>query len=460
MCQRGTINLLLFLLVLGLAGCTASLRNQSWPDPRPLGREFPTYRPPYRTPSPPSLPPEVEEPTGVITLPQALSLALMRNPELAAFSWEVRAQEAKTLQAGLLANPQLSFDMEDFAGSGAFSGTRRSQATLQLGQLIELGGKRARRVRFASLTGDLAGWDYETKRIAVLTKASRAFIEVLHGQERLRLTQSVVDLAKEVLNTVSERVRAGKVSPIEETRANAALSFARIELERAKRNLEAARKQLATTWGSIEARFEKTEGELDSVPPSIPPLEGLLQRLKHNPELARWAAEISRRQASLEMEKTKRIPDITISAGYRRLQETDDNALVLGLTVPLPLFHRNQGAILEERYRLAKSEVERRAAEVRVMASLNEAYRQFSTSHAEVTALKAEALPAAQSAFDAISDGYRLGRFSYLELLDAQRTLFEGRERFLQALADYHKGGANLEQLIGEPLFGSREKLP
>lgn len=439
-------------LFIGLTGCTTYRPDTAWPKPRPLGKDIDTFRPPVKPGETLKEILQLEEPTDAITLRQALALALVKNPELAAFAWEVRAREAGVLEAGLIPNPEVGILVEDIGGSEEFRGVRQAQTTIQLSQLIELGGKRSARIRVASLTGDLAGWDYETKRIEVLTNVSKAFIEVLSAQERLALTEEIVRLAEQVTRTVSERVEAGKVSPIEETRTNATLSSIRIELEQAKRELEASRRRLAATWGSTNPQFEMAVGDLDSVPSSILSLEQLAERLIQNPGLVRWAAEMSLRQAVIDMEKSRAIPDIVVSGGYRRLNETDDNAFIVGVSIALPFFNRNQGRILEARYRLVKSEEERQAAEVRVTTLLSEAQKSLSIAHAEVTALKSRVIPAAQSAFDATSEGYRLGKFGYLDVLDAQRTLFDARFRYLRALTDYHKAVADVERIIGEPL--------
>jgi cobalt-zinc-cadmium efflux system outer membrane protein len=392
-----------------------------------------------------------EEPTGVISLREALTLALARNPDLAAFSWEVRAREARTLQAGLLPNPGLSVLVEDIGGSGDYHGFHQAQTTIQLSQLIELGGKRSARMQATSLTRDLAGWDYELRRIETLTQVSQAFTETLAAQQRSLLAEELVGLAEEVARTVSERVSAGKVSPIEATKSNIALSSVRIERERARLALEAARNRLAATWGSTTLRFNRVEGDLDAIAP-LPHLDRLVERIARNPALARWAVEMAQRQAFLQVERASAIPDITISGGYRRINETDDNAFVFGVSIPLPLFNRDQGSILEARHRLAKAEAERRAVEVRMTSALADAYRALATAHAEAVALKANVVPAAHSAFEGINEGYRLGKFGYLDVLDAQRTLFDARARHLQAVADYHRAVAEVERLVGEPL--------
>lgn len=445
------------VLLFGIAGCATDRSGTAFPEPRPLGSNLPAFRPPTKPEKAPQEPIEIEEPTGAITLRQALALALMKNPELQAFSWEVRAREAATLQAGLLPNPAIAADMQDLNGSGASIGdVRQPQTTLQLSQLIELGRKRSKRRDVASFTRDLAGWDYETKRIDVATRVSQTFIDVLGAQQQLALMEETVRLAEQVAGIVSERVKAGKVSPVEETKANVALSSTRIEMERARREWEASRKRLAATWGSTAPLFERAEGDLGPVS-AIPSLPQLAQRLSQNPDLARWATEISQRQALVDLEKSRAIPDITLMGGVRRYNTSEDNVFVVGLSIPLPLFNRNQGGIEEAHFRLTRAEEERRAAEVRVATALAEAYRALSTAYVEVTSLEKTVLPGAKTAFEAVNEGYRLGKFGLLDVLDAQRTFFGSRAQLLRALTDYHQAVADVERLIGERLDAVQE---
>jgi cobalt-zinc-cadmium efflux system outer membrane protein len=394
---------------------------------------------------------DIPEPTGQLTLLQAQTLALQHHPKLAAFGWEVRAGEARILQAGLPPNPEVEIEVEDFAGSGELQGFQGTEITIHLSQLIELAGKRRKRTRVAALERDLTAWDYEATRLDVLTQVTQAFVEVLSAQERLALTAELMRLAEQVLNTVAERVKAGKVSPVEETRARVALSTSRIAVERSQRELDAARKRLAAIWGSNPAVFEKAAGTLDTMV-AIPPAEQLVERLTQNPDLARWVTEMAQRQTALELAGAQGIPDPTIGGGFRHTRETGDNALVMSVSFPLPVFDRNQGGVLEARYQLAKAEQERRAVEIQGRAALAEAYAALSSAFGEATTLKNEVLPGAQRAFEAASEGYRQGKFGFLDVLDAQRTLFEARGQYLEVLAAYHQAAAEVERLIGEPL--------
>lgn len=425
----------------GFAATSGSL-----PEPRPLGRELPVA-----APETPISEPTAATATGELTLRQALALALLHNPDLAAFSWEVRVKEAEALQAGLLPNPELGIEMENFAGDDAFSGTDAAETTVTLSQLVELGGKRGKRRAAASLEANLAGWDFETRRLDVLTATAKSFVAVLAAQERLIQADELSALADRFFRTVSERVEAGKVSPVEQTRAQVPLSAAHVAQDRARLALEAARQELTALWGNEAATFERAVGTLESIAP-VPSQEQLTSLLEQSPDVARWKTEEQQRNARLALERANGIPDLTLFAGNRNLQETGDHAFVAGISIPLPLFDRNQGGIAAARAARSKAREERRSAYSQAVASLAAGYRDLSAAFVEARTLREEILPAAGQSFEAAEFGYREGKFGFLEVLDAQRTLFEVRGQYIEALAAYHQGRAEVERLIGAPL--------
>lgn len=385
-----------------------------------------------------------------LTLRDALALALQRNPELAAFANERSATEAAALQAGALPNPVLDITGDNFRNARkAEAGDRTT--TIQIGQLIELGGKRSARIRAAEAGRDLAGWDYEAKRIEIVSVVAQRFVDLLAAQQRQTLAEEAVALARQVSDAVARRVQAGKVSPVEETKARLAQASAEVELEQAGREGIAARSTLGVLWAAPGPRFEKAVGDLEKTPP-LPAYEQLAERVRDNPELARWSSELARRQAGVDAEKAKAIPDVTVTAGVTRFSQFDDRAYTFGISLPLPFFDRNRGGILEASRRLDKASDEQRVAEGRVLTELARVYQRLASIDKEIGALRTILLPGAQSAFDAATKGYQLGKFGFLDVLDAQRTLFQTRTQYLRALADYQRGVSEIERLVGGPL--------
>ncbi len=426
-----------------LAGCASSGGYSAMPTPRPLGS---AYTPGDAaadvtvTATNPAIP-------DVLQLTDALALALRGNPELAAFAYEVRAAEARVLQAGLLPNPELELAVDEVDRDGA--GFDSAETGVTLGQLFELGGKRRWRKRIAEAEGELAGWDFEAKRLDVYAGTAQRFTAVLTAQERLELARSGVALAEQVNRAVSQRVEAGKEPPLQASKSAAELELARLEANEAGNALGNARRKLAAMWGAQQADFASVNGKLSEVMPTVPTLDTLRPHLAENPDLARWETELRLGQAALSAEKAARIPDIEGSVGFVQYEEDGTEALAFGVGLPLPLFDRNQGNIAAAKHGLAKAEAERAAAEISLSTELAEAHALLIGAHQRVTALRDKVVPAMEAAFQAAHAGYQQGKFGFLDMLDAQRGLFEAKAALLDAQGGYQAALIDIQRLTG-----------
>ena len=386
--------------------------------------------------------PRATEPAAPLTLKAALELALGANPDLSAAGRELEAVEATITQAQVRPNPQISTLIEDERRA-----TRAT--TLQLNQPIELGGKRAARIEAAERGRDAASAELDAKRAEIRAAVMTAFFDVLTAQERLRLVQSSVQLAQRATIAASRRVAAGKVSPVEETKARVAEAGVRVESFQATSELSIARKRLAATWGSPSPRFERAEGPVETLP-TLPALGELNTRLANAPSLLRARLEVNRRQALAQVERTRRIPDVTVSLGTKRNEELGRNQAIFGISIPIPVFDRNQGNLLEALRRTDKARDELTATEVRLGSELAQAHERLNAVRQEVDALQNDILPGAQSAYDAATKGFELGKFSFLEVLDAQRTLLQAKSQYLRTLTEGYRAAAEIERVLGD----------
>lgn len=392
---------------------------------------------------------EREEKTD-LSLPEAVQHALKGNPEFAAYAKEITALEGAVVQAGLLRNPELAVEEEDIGAGGGAIGAQQF-ITIRLSQLIELGGKRHARVQTATLAQEVARKDYDAKRLELLMRVADAFIDVLAAQERSRLAEESIELAQAVLKAVAKRVQAGKAPPIEETKARVALSTVGIEHEQAHRDLAASRKRLSLLWGNPSPQFGRALGELTSAV-AVPSFEALMQRARLNPIALRSTMSVEHRRAALELEQARRIPDITVSTAVRHYQQARDTTALLTMSVPLPIFDRNQGNLHEATQRLDKAMDEQAATDLRLQTQLAQSYEALLAAQNEITVLRDEVLPAAKNAFEVANRGYELGKFGFLETLDAQRTLFQNQTLHVRALANYQKLVNELEYLTAGPI--------
>jgi cobalt-zinc-cadmium efflux system outer membrane protein len=416
------------------------------PEARPLGAQYRTADREVR-PGATEMSDRAAEPTGTLRLIDALSAALLQSPELVAFSYEVRAGEARILQAGVLPNPELEFGVEEYDRDG--EGFDSAETALVLGQLFELGGKRRWRKRIAEAEGELAGWDFESKRLDVFTETAKRFTAVIATQKRLELAGSAVELAEKTSSAVGERVKAGKEPPLQASKSEAELEMARMEAREAENALGIARKRLAAMWGAERVSFGDVEGSLDAILDAIPPLEALRSRLSLNPDLARWEVELRLRRAVVSSEKAARVPDMAASVGYLQYEEDGTDALAFGVGLPLPLFDRNQGNIAAATHELSKAEAERSAAELALATELGETHAALTAAHQRVATLQGKVVPVMEGAFEAAHEGYRQGKFGFLDMLDAQRGLFEAKGALVDALSGYHSALIDVQRITG-----------
>ncbi|MFB3080231.1 MAG: TolC family protein [Nitrosomonadaceae bacterium] len=393
-----------------------------------------------------------------LTLRDVVHLMLQNNPELASFAKEVRVLEGVKIQAGKFRNPELAIESEDI-NANTRPNTRAAQfTTIRFSQLIELGGKRSARINAASIGQELADKNYESKRLELIARVANVFTKVLAGQEQLRLVKESMQLAQKVVNSATKRVEAGKAPPIEETKAKVAFSTIGIELEQTRRDLVAARKQLSLLWGNPSPQFRKVLGDLESRV-VIPSFEVLEQRIHKNPMVLYSIKNVEQHEALLEIEKLRRIPDITIGAGVRRYTQADETTAIVNVSIPIPLFDLNQGNLQAAHQRVGKAIDEQSATDLQLRSKLTGAYESLLAAQNEIKVLNDEVLPGARSSFDIANKGYELGRFSFLEMLDAQRTLFQNQVLYIRALANYHRLINEIERLIASPIDGAANQL-
>lgn len=388
-----------------------------------------------------------------LTLRQAIKWALERHPAMKAASIEIEARHGEEAQSAVKPNPELFVEVENFGGSRDKSGFDATETTLGLAQTIELGDKRLRRLQAAHLDASLAVWDYEAARVQLASKVARAFIDVVTAQERIDVLREFVAIAGKTQSAVDARVKGGKASPIELDRAVVAKARAGASLKGEEARLNAAKRRLSIFWRAEGINFNRAVGRL-GVGRNAPPLVRLRSLLDDNPELARWSDEVGRRVAQLDVEIGKSIPDVKIGAGLRHFNEDDSVAAVASLSIPLPVFDRNDGNIAAAERRIVKAEHQREAVRTELAGALAEAVGELQIATAQLRAFETDVLPPAQQAFERTKIGYDEGKFDILNVLDAQRSVFEVRLDLLTARADYEKARVKVEAMIGRDLGG------
>lgn len=391
--------------------------------------------------------------TGKEGVPKVLSLQtvlnqMQKSPVLRALEKNIDIQNGIVKQAGLLPNPEISIEIENFEGENSLEGFDGAETTIAVSQLIELGGKWGSRKKVARQEMTIAELDFQIQQQDLYLETFKAFFAALASQEKLIQTEHLLGLAAQGYQTVSDRVEAGKVSPVHEMRARVELSMARNTLAMAKKQLAQTRQTLSALWGDPTPDFGEVSGDFD-VLSELPDWQIVQAAFSNNPDVKRWESELSRKRAKLRLEQSNSIPDVTFSFGVRTFRETDDEAFVAGVAFPFPLFGRNQGGRMAAQSELSQAFYQRDAEVARLSSELRFYYQELLATYNQARTIQQEIMPAAEEANEAAQIGYQAGKFDFLEALDAQRTLFEVKAQYIDAFSAYHEARLSLMRLAG-----------
>lgn len=396
------------------------------------------------------------EPAPSLSLREAIAAALARNPDLKEFAFTLRAEDARREGAALRPPPEISAELENVLGSGAYKGLSGSDTTLALSQVVELGGKREARIAAATASIDTLTGARQAAQLDVLAEVTRRYVAAAELQERLRLAERATALAQGTLEAARLRVQAARAPHVEEDRATVALERSRLDARNLQAKLAAAKRSLAATWGSDDATLDghavgDVSGDLYRLP-ALQEFAPLVERLQANPDFLRFASEERLREAELRLAATQKRADITIGGGVRRIQETRDIALVASFSMPLFAGRRAESAIAEAAARRDAVGAAREAALVRARADLFALHSDLREAEARVTALQSTVLPRMEEALQETQYAFERGRYGYLELVDAQREFLDAQADRIEAATQAQLLIAEIERLTNAPL--------
>lgn len=384
-----------------------------------------------------------------ITLQEAVDTALSNNPNLKAFTYEISSLEKIKIQAGLIPNPEADFEAEDFLGGKELSGIKGSQYTLTGSQLFELGGKRGSRINLAEKEINSAHGNYELIKIDLIAQVKSAFFGLYQIHHQITLQQEFIQINEEILKTISDRVKAGRTSPAEESKVKVALINSRIEFQRLQRNYSSAQTRLNSLLGTTGKNLVPSTDLFEKLF-TPPDKKNILEDLENIPSIKNLGNETNFRKAQLELEESQAVPNLTVSAGVRYLNELKTNSFIAGVSIPLPFFNRNQGHIQAAEVRIQQMDEIIRAQKLSVISSLNTSFNNLLSAYNNAVQLRESILPESEKAYEITRQGYLQGRFAFIDLLDAQRTLFETQTQFLLELSDYYNALIKIENLTGK----------
>ncbi|PKP86361.1 MAG: TolC family protein [Alphaproteobacteria bacterium HGW-Alphaproteobacteria-17] len=375
-----------------------------------------------------------------LTLKQAVERAIASSPDLQASGAGIDAARAEQTQARVRPNPTLSVEAENFAGTGAYGPFGQSEVTVTYSQPIERGGKRDARIAYAGRGIELAEARARVTRLDLAQQVQRAFIDVQIAEQLVWIAEDRLKLEREMQKEAVRRVRGYKDPLFVETRADARIIEADLAVKEAKAKRDASRGLLASFWGG---------GAADLVID-----EGIEKPLANEPALAAadaavYGAAVERAKAQVVVEQTRGVQDYTVSGGARFLRETNDVAVVAGVSIPLGRFDRNLGNI-------ERAKAERRQLEYQSEANRLERLRRLASLRADADAARVRAegimsqvYPKAVKTLSQVREGYSRGGFRFSDVQDAADVIIAIQAQWAEAMTRYRDAQSEIDRLTG-----------
>ncbi len=379
------------------------------------------------------------------TLQDVLAIADAMNPQLAAERKNIDLATAAIWEAKLYPNPSFLLSIEDYKIRDGFG---RSKRTAGFALPLVVSGRIGAATSLAEKDREVAAVNFVWRRREILSDVKRAFAALMASRRNVELTRETRDLAKAFHDVTNERFKAQAIPEMELLKAAVQLAKSESDLRLTEKDLAVSLKALHSAMGNIDFPKEKFTGELYNrfTVPSFEALRGQVLSLHPLLEAATKAKEAA--ELNLSLARTERFPDVAfeIRGG---IDGERDGVIEAGLAVPLPLFNRNQARISMAEIKIRQAEDQIQVIRNDLTLRLTEAYKNFTAAQDRVAVYRDEILSKAQKALDQTTEGYKQGKFSYLDVLDSQRTMAEARIAYAVTLGDLNFAGIELEKLTG-----------
>lgn len=395
-----------------------------------------------------------------LTLEEALRLGNERNPTLAAARNSVEISEAQRIDARLRPNPAVSVDSENYplfepARPGFLN---NQQLTVRVDQELELGGRRRLRTEAAETAVSAAEASFLDQRRRLDFDVRRAYFGIVLAKADLDAAQAALDEIDNVIRLNRARYEQGEISGGEVRRIQVERLKFVDDLFAAQLALRNARSELLALFNApdLSVNFDVVEtlnaAAGSAQPPTAAPVpldatSLRTQALALRPDLLAAQRQVQRADSETRLQRALRTPNITVGGGYQRNFGAD--AVVFGITVPLPLSNRNQGGV-------ARAEAERRqaanlatATATGVLLDVQQAVNTVDVTRARVQYIEREYLTPSRESRDIVLASYRLGTANLIDYLDAQRAFRDTLRTYNRALYEQRIGLFQLAAATG-----------
>ncbi len=389
-----------------------------------------------------------------LNVSEAMALFLKQNLDLLIAKYGIESSKGQQITARLFPNPVAQIgNVASFTQGNTLAKT--GAFTLQIQQLFELAGKRGYRIESAGFGVRSAEADFEDAVRQLGFTIKDAYYRVVVAQRRLALAEENRDRFARILDVNTIRFKKGYIAEVDLIRIRLQVVDFQSQVIEAIQEGESARADLRQLLRLSPASKLELTTEMDyrRVDPDMGKLRSVALEIR--PDIKSRRAAVSQREADLKLAKAFRVPDVTIGAGYsvQGPRGPDNQQMaILNLGVPLPLFNRNQGGIVQAEAGVQSAQAELDRTVNQVENQVDVAYHNLLQSRRLVEAYLAGVLEDARSTFTIVERAYERGGATILDLLDAARTSRTIQQNFIEALFSYQRNLFQLESSVGQEI--------
>ena len=398
----------------------------------------------------------------VLSIDDAIAEAVTHNPALLAQRGTLAVADAAVITAGLRPNPVLTGDVDslDLVGTG-FSELNNAgppQAAVRVDVPLERGRKRSLRSEVAQYGKQLTQAQVSDAVRRLKLDVMLACVDVLEAKARLELARDNLQTLQKLVDLNDRRVATGAIAPLEVTRSRVAMLQYRASVRTAELSLTQARIKLLPLLGvrAGEAAIDIVDRLGLPSPAAAPVLSDLQASARATrPDLRASRSDQARTQADLRLQVAQATVDYTVGAEFRRQQGIAGRGNMLGffVSVPLPVFNRNQGEIARAQAETRRSDLALTATEGDVSAEVASAFEEFQSSRQLVAEIERDLLQPANDARAGTTYTYQAGATSLLDVLDAQRAFNDTMDNYHAAQAAHRRAYARLTLVAGNEVI-------
>lgn len=392
---------------------------------------------------------------SVLSLDDALKLVASKNPSFKSFDFQVQAARQNLRQSGFWSNPEIEMEIEELGWNAP--GLKESEFTVSFSQELELFGQRSARKKAAKALIDETELQVRVSAFDLYLKIKERYYALAHAQQKVILNRKSLELIGEIVDNINYRLNQGAALKSELLLANLEEQHALLELDQAKQDVISLEAALTSLWKAKPHGVKVALYEDDEITYLLDKITTMSSNIDSTRDLIRMQSGLRLLYAERELVTVEARPTITLRGGFKRFEVDNSKSFLVGISLPFPLFNRNQGTrkSLDAQLQSMKYDIEQEKAETQ--SRIESITIQLTHLKERHTAMDTILLPTAQDVYQTLKGSYDAGRIPYTQILEAKRILIALGHEHNNIILEIQQQIIELERITGTVVSINKE---